>query len=477
MPFYSNIKVDTVVCSQFNNFFNSIVSKTVKVVNYTTYIVDCILDNKNSYIRKKTYCSDLIKPFITLLPSTNTHKNNKVLTSLSTKKISLVSSTKNIFQTADEAHSIYKKYIDSIYEKINFNPDTQHKLINNLLQINTKSDKYETSLCIINVIVTTEYVDIYIANEGSIPNDTRKDSIKELIANLIRYYKSLVICEPISTCILIWISDHSIWNKYDSQSYDNLLPICTYACQLNENYLLIPDSQFTNLSVHNRYHDGFINWDNQIPFFDDQPIEKNNIIFFRGGDTTRDNHNLRMDLLHKIEQDSQFKQNMIYEILTTQNYEPPWNFLTHKFLLNLPGQYPWSTRQKYNYLSRAFIINVRVTTHGDAHDNHFKSFIDIFVPDELCHNIDMKYFYYDKSIKKEPGRQSKYNLLNKMQSTSVYNQIKQIYNKYKSHNPLIDSKVNEAYRRTNLITNTNIIYYLAQIIKQNNKIGLKSFNK
>jgi hypothetical protein len=469
--FYKNMKPNPLVVQQFSMFIDKMIDKTIKTVNYMQFILDCLLDKKYSYIRKKTYCSDLIKPYLESSTSSKTQRASIKYGRVLSKKNSIIAN--KLSNPADEALNIYDTYLDRIYSKLYFTPALQHKLINNLLHLNTKSAKYDTSLCIVNVQVTLDEIEIYIANEGNIPNDTRKDSIKNFVTGLIQHYKSLEVRPIISTCILIWISDHAIWNQYEAQGYDELLPICTYACQRNELYLLIPDSQFTNLSVHNRYYDGFINWDNQLAFFDDQPAEKNDIIFFRGADTTRDNHNLRIALMRKIDQDTPFKQNMIYEILTKLNYEPPWNFLNHRFLLNLPGQYPWSTRQKYNYLSRAFIINVRVTTHGDAHDKHFNSFIDIFVPDELCHNIDMKYFYYDSSKKKDAERQAKYNLLNKMQASSVYHQIKQIYSKYKSHNPLTNTKVKEACRRAKLITNTNIIYYFAQIIKRNNMIGLK----
>ena len=472
-----NFKSNPCLISQFHIFFDKLLERTIKTVDYKQYILDCLLDKKNSYIRKKTYCSELIKPFLELRQFSKTRKSGVKSINKSTKKISGAPIHKNInrsvYKSIDEANNIYNNYLDNQYSRIRFNPKLQNELINNLLHMNTKSSKYETSLCIINVILTAGEINIYIANEGDIPNDSRKDSIKEFINGLLQYYKSLEIRPIISTCILIWISDHGIWNKYHSQDYDMLLPICTYACQQDERYLLIPDSQFVNLSVHNRYHDGFINWDNQIPFFYDQPEEKNKMIFFRGADTTRDNHNLRMALYNKIEQDPGFKQNMIYEILTKQNYEPPWNFLNYRFLLNLPGQYPWSTRQKYNYLSQAFIINVRVATQGDTQDKYYNSFIDIFVPDELCHNIDMKFYYYNPNIKNDPARKAKYNLLNKLQINFVYDQIKKIYNQYKNVNPLKNSKVKEAYRRAKLITNSNIIYYFTQIIERNNTIGLK----
>ena len=136
----------------------------------------------------------------------------------------------------------------------------------------------------------------------------------------------------------------------------------------------------------------------------------------------------------------EFKNIMNYQFLTSSNYESVKVFKNYKFNLNLPGHYPWSTRLKYLYLAKTFIINVRVNTiinKSNEIEEHYKSFIDLVVPDSYCINIDMNYYYStDTNIvyKKE----------NEEECEKVYKKIKDMYYKFKNIDVVNNKKVNEA---------------------------------
>ena len=277
--------------------------------------------------------------------------------------------------------------------------------------------------------------------------------------------------KKIDTSILFWISDRYI---YDIEHIDKLLPICLYSQPKNKNFIIIPDSTFFILNENIRYSSYGLNWIQQKQLFKSHTNKNNNTIFFRGLNTNSNIHNLRgyiMDTLNK-EKDKEFKNTMKYEFLDKTNYESVKIFKNYKFNLNLPGHYPWSTRLKYLYLSKSFIINVRVKTiidKSDEIDEHYESFIDLIISDSYCINIDMNYYYSS-----EFNIPHKYKTENDNECKKVYNQIKNIYYKYKNINVNKNKKVIKAYNIINSLKMEHIYIYYYYIILNNQKLGLKS---
>ena len=217
-------------------------------------------------------------------------------------------------------------------------------------------------------------------------------------------------------------------------------------------------------------------------------LDKKDIIFFKGMNTTLYNHNLREYIKNSLDSETDiiFKNAMYYKWLTKYNYESVDTFTKYKFLLNLPGRYPWSTRLKYLYLSKGFIINVRVKTLGDGDEDYYKSFIDLIVPDTLCFNINMTYYYYDydKDIKynknnkkdttnNQDTKEYTYEKLNNAECLKVYNKIKKIYYKYKNQNPNNNKNVIKSYNLIKNFTINDINEYYYNIITMNYKLGLR----
>lgn len=205
---------------------------------------------------------------------------------------------------------------------------------------------------------------------------------------------------------------------------------------------------------------------------------KENTIFFRGADTTDLNHNLRRHIYDKLktEKDTEFKKAMKYEFLTSNNYQSVKEVAKYKWLLNLPGRYPWSTRLKYLYLARSFIINVKVDTMGDTPsiEPNYISFVDLFVPDKYMYNITMDYHYYERSSENEE-KQQKYLQKNLKETDRVYDEIKKLYHATKNEMPKNNKNVLEANKIINSFTSDHVYEYYFEIIKKNAALGITPY--
>jgi hypothetical protein len=85
---------------------------------------------------------------------------------------------------------------------------------------------------------------------------------------------------------------------------------------------------------------------------------------------------------------------MVVQLDAWKSYVPVWEFAKYKYLLNLPGHYPWSNRMKYLFMSKSLVINVSVITKGsDYIDEPFETISDyIFKPSVDYLDINMTYF-------------------------------------------------------------------------------------
>ncbi len=424
-----------------------------------------------------------------------------------------------------------KSYLSSLYTKyknINFNSSTQQELIQQIIDLpKNKHVRYRTNLLIINFNydIKQNNITFNMINKNDIPQDSRITIINEFFTMFCKWCINKknnlnlhTTNNIIETCILIYLSDRIIWHIKD---VDKTIPLCVYAQPNNFNYILIPDNTFHINSDDKRYGKHGLNWESQKQLFTNTNAElelkelsldnnlnndldndldndnadtdnintdsntniiKQNAIFFKGVDTTDKNHNLRYYIKYRLktDTDNEFKNAMIYEWLTPSNYESVKSFTKYKFLLNLPGRYPWSTRLKYLYLSKSFIINVRVKTLGDGDEDYFKSFVDLIVPDTLCINIDMNYYYdatcnENNKTKEEINKTIEYNEKNKIEIRQVYDKIKEIFHTYKNLSPYDDKNVIKAYNLIHNFKTNNMYEYYYNIMLMNYKIGLKPF--
>ncbi len=91
-----------------------------------------------------------------------------------------------------------------------------------------------------------------------------------------------------------------------------------------------------------------------------QSVVKQDVVFFKGADTTSDKCACR-SLLRQANK-------VFLEIDLLGSKQPMYLWAAKKFLLNLPGHQPWSYRRKYLYLLRSVVFHVDVVTHFSEDD-------------------------------------------------------------------------------------------------------------
>ena len=396
---------------------------------------------------------------------------------------------------SNSIQKILNDKLDTIYKHIkldaNFAADIK-VLLNSAAQKTYVN--YKTNLCIINIHIDTKnkIFTYSIPNKKDLPRDSRIAGIEYLFENIIKWCKresgkqniikvNTGVTPNVSginlkTAIFIWCSDRHIWEVPD---IDKKIPICLYACPRDKKYIVIPDGTFLIQSTTRRYASKGLNWEEQKKLFT-YDIKTKKKMFFRGADTTRYIHNIRGYIYDRLktEPDLKFKNDVLYEFLTAQNYESVAAFKKYKFMLNLPGNYPWSTRLKYLYLGRQFIINIRVFTYLDdgSVEDHYHSFVDYIIPqDTYCINIDMKYYYVN--LKNELDELKKKHIaLNNAECDRVYKMIKNIYYKYQNKEPSMDKQVQHAYKLVNDLSTVDIYTYYLQIAMRNQSLGINHIN-
>jgi len=218
------------------------------------------------------------------------------------------------------------------------------------------------------------------------------------------------------------------------------LPIFSFAKPINTVGILIPDWTFINLYNNTIKND----WDDVKDGLNDIKIkDKNDVIFFQGANTSkiiRDVREYKSDIRENIKLLSEKNNKFIVKI-----DEPPTpitDWIKYKYLLDLPGAYPWSVRLKELLMMKSLVIKVDVE----------KPWVN-FYSSLLKQNVDyiqIKYNYED-----EP----------KKIANNVYRKILQTY-KYMEHHPYkMNKMINSAYRNINKLTMDSVIDYLVLVLQ------------
>lgn len=267
--------------------------------------------------------------------------------------------------------------------------------------------------------LTVVHLDGYkLAKTVSEFRDDRVIRNENLINQTIQYAKENNLPIP-ATSLHIWVSDRQPWML---GGVDKKVPIYVFAAPKNSKFILFPDNSFDCLETSAKYSGSGMNWDQiKQKFLENPIIDKKDIIYFKGTPTTFKHSRLREQLYliakngtYCTGKESLFKpaeerktnnantalskdliknpkpnEHVLIDLDAWNTYIPVWEFAKYKYLLNLPGHYPWSNRMKYLFLTKSLVINVSVTTIGsDYVDEPFETIIDyIFKP-----NVD----YLDK---------------------------------------------------------------------------------
>jgi hypothetical protein len=264
-----------------------------------------------------------------------------------------------------------------------------------------------------------------------------------------------------NTILFIWISDRYPWDK----DIDKKIPIYLYAKPKNTSFLIFPDNTFNCLTLDKKYDGKCYDYDiikkKILKYNKNDFNNKPNIMYFKGTPTTKNTIKLR-ETLEKLSKDTNWLK--VYLDAWT-NYEKIYEMNNYKYLLNLPGHYPWSNRFKYLFLMKSLVININANMQEYKTNNieyNWISFIDYIVkPNEDYINIDATYYWSsnnDIHVDKH----------NNDETLKIFNKLKEISKQtnYNEYNKIIDNGFNKVSK----LSNKHIYNYIYEGIVQNSKL-------
>jgi hypothetical protein len=363
----------------------------------------------------------------------------------------------------DKYQKNIEKPLINFYKKANKNVNME-KIFN---EINTLSKQKNILYPLVKYIIknNTLFVDEEVRKHYINKKDARLEENFNLINKTISYCIKNKLNIP-NTTLYIWISDRFPWygDKY------NNIPIFLYAKPKNIDYPIFPDNTFECLTFDKKYSSNCFDWDKTKKLFiqyNEKIKNKKNVIYFKGTDTTRNNHKLR----GKLENYSKKNKNFIILLDAWTKYEPIYNFSNYQFLLNLPGHYPWSNRLKYLFLTQSIVININVKTISYGKDNYideeYQSFIDQVITKKDYIDILLVYYKYKGD---DPILIEKNNEKNEKEFNKVINKINFVFNDYKNNKNKYDKIIQNTYNKVINLTNERIYSYIYKGILENSKI-------
>ncbi len=290
--------------------------------------------------------------------------------------------------------------------------------------------------------------------------DERLTSIFKLIQKALDYAKAHKLPIP-NTTLHIWISDRFPWYK----NYADSVPIYVCGKPANTNYLLFPDDTFECGPKKQKHVNVCYDWDHtkkSIKKYVDKLHHKIDKIYFKGKATTQNNTDIRENL-------EEYSKKTHGEWLDIRldagdNWQSMEEFSKYKYLLNLPGHYPWSNRLRYLFLMKSVVINVDVKTvrEGKYEDSPWISLINYIVrPNIHYHNLVLSYYRFtghDKERRKK---------LNLEEFGKIKHQLSEIFHaKNKEKNEIMMEK---GFDRVNKLKNKHIYMYIYNCIVKNSK--------
>ena len=239
---------------------------------------------------------------------------------------------------------------------------------------------------------------VVMGSEAKLIEDDRPAEMKRLLENTICWCQKHQLTVP-ETTLHVYIADRF---PFCEESLDRF-PIFVFAKPRNYNFPIVPDYSFVKFNCYEKYNGKALDWDEVKEKFETfTPAEQKNVIYFKGTDTTNRNNNIRKT----FKMFASLKMPIKMEILLDawQSYEPVWYLKQYKYLLNLPGRYPWSVRMRYLALTGRIVINVDVITKSLSpvyFDDYYECFSDLVLRRNE-HYVNLQYMYYRCNSAKSP---------------------------------------------------------------------------
>jgi hypothetical protein len=364
---------------------------------------------------------------------------------------------------------VFIKYINDCYSKYDVvKLDELDKLKESYYET-SKTQKLLFLYPLVKYIVRGEevYVEAELADKSYNNNNLNQIKDNRIVQVLSMIQKTLLWAKSVNkpiiqTTLYFWMSDRIPWyNEIDTK-----FPIYVFATPKNKNFILFPDNSFECMTIDEKYNGECYDWNqtkaiiinksNSVKF-----AEKTNKIFFKGTSTSSKNTQIRENLFA-------FSKSSEYLDIRLDGwyaYIGMDNFCKYKFLLNLPGNYPWSNRLKYLFLMKSIVINVDVESEDiktNIVDQEWISFINIIVkPDTHYINLKFKYYYNNDKNKNKNEK------INYQQSVKIFNQLESIY---KSNTEKYNSMIDNGYQTVSELTNDNIYEYIYECMVKNSSL-------
>jgi hypothetical protein len=267
----------------------------------------------------------------------------------------------------------------------------------------------------------------------------RGEVILDLIIKSIDYMKTIGKIAP--NCIMYIMTG----DTYPYQFQD--LPFFCITKPEKRNGILIPDNTFLRHPPNandNNIEGGAMDWDTtkkKAYEYCKTKSYKKNVIYFKGANTTKHRHDIR-GIFSRLK-----NENLPLQINLDSSYTPSWEFCNYKYLLNLPGNQPWSFRKKFLLMLPSLVIDIVVMPYYDSdHPGEWVNFFDnLFIPNNDYVRIAIEW------------NGSKLKPLDKSSQETLIREITNTYNKYENNPALYEKIVKSANNKIELL-NQHLIY-------------------
>ena len=410
----------------------------------------------------------------------------------------------------DEYQKILEKDIYDVYSKYdNLDRDVPKKLSDNFEELKITMEKLNMTIEKFPMVEFKIFDDKVIVDDNVKKifrngNDDRLDHLIHMFTDAITYAKKHNQSIPV-TKIYIWISDRF---PYETSGINNF-PIYVFSRPKDMNLPIIPDNTFYCLSLEKKYEKNCYGWNEIKQLIDEKTNNKikEDIIYFKGTPTTKSKSQIRekleilSDIYWEVKKhnkltdsfikfindkakrykiDHQFIDKWINKIPDVplkilldgwSSFEPVYEFAKYKYLINLPGHFPWSNRLKYLFLMKSHVINVNVQTFGyDYTDEKYITFIDFVLTNDDYNEIIVKYYTIRKSDANFDvvGTNKK----NDDEFDLFYENIRQTYLRLKSNDTESNDMIDNAYKKIDELTEDRVSQYIYKCIVLNSELGI-----
>jgi len=143
-----------------------------------------------------------------------------------------------------------------------------------------------------------------------------------------------------------------------------------------------------------------------------------------------------------------------------KKYEPLYEWSKYRYLLNLPGHYPWSNRYKFLFLLQSLVVNVEVETRNidpGFIDSPYVSLIDSIIENNV-HYTSIPYIYY-RTSKNQTDQDliAKIEVLNEKEFERFIHSLRELHLRI-SQQPEYFQKIAENGHKLVLLLNMDRIY-------------------